>query len=254
MDTGLQGKVAVVTGASRGIGEATAHALAAEGCSVVLVSRNQEALDAVADAITSAHPLSRAIAVAAHVARPGEAERVAGRVEDELGRLDVLVNNAGTNPHFGPLLDIDRERAEKTVATNQWAPVHWVQACAPLLVEGGGSVVNLASIGGLVSELGIGWYNATKAALIHLTRQLAMEMGPSVRVNGVAPGLVRTDLARALWEPAEDAIAGALPMRRIGEPADVANAIVFLAGEAASWITGQTLIVDGGTVVRPSIA
>ncbi len=254
MDTGLNGKVAIVTGASRGIGVACALALAREGAGVVLTSRKQEALDEVARLIQAEVPGACALAVAAHAADPDAAARVVDAATSELGGVDVLVNNAGTNPYLGPLVELDLARAEKTVQVNQWAPVMWAQLVWKAgMAERGGSIVNMASIGGMAVEPGLGWYNATKAALIHLTRQLAVEMAPRVRVNAVAPGIVRTQFARALWENIEPQLAAALPLNRIGEPDDVADTVVFLAGSASRWITGQTLVVDGGAVVRQSI-
>ncbi|HEV2360394.1 MAG TPA: SDR family oxidoreductase, partial [Acidimicrobiales bacterium] len=172
------------------------------------------------------------------------------RARDRFGRLDILVNNAATNPYMGSLMGIDDGRARKTTDVNQWAPLAWAQIATELgLGEGGGSILNVASIGGLSVEPGIGWYNVTKAALIHLTRHMAAELGPAVRVNALAPGLVKTDFARALWEHGEESIARRLPMRRLGVPDDVANAALFLVSDAASWITGHTLVVDGGATV-----
>ncbi|WP_018653137.1 SDR family oxidoreductase [Actinomadura flavalba] len=255
MRTGLEGKTALVTGASRGIGKATALALAAEGANVVVSSRKQDALDAVAAEIRAACPDVGVLARAAHV---GDADQAAACVDAavaEFGRLDVLVNNAGTSPYFGPLADIDAAAAAKTVQVNQYAVVEWTQlAWHRSMREHGGAVINIASVGGMVTEHGIGYYNATKAAVIHLTRQFAVELAPRVRVNAIAPGLVKTALARALWEENEEAIAEALPLGRLGEPEDIAHAAVFLAGSAASWLTGQTLVVDGGSIVRPAIA
>jgi NAD(P)-dependent dehydrogenase (short-subunit alcohol dehydrogenase family) len=254
MDSGLAGKVAVVTGASRGIGAATALALVREGAAVTLSSRSQEALDEVAAHLRDQVPHARVLARAAHVADADAAQAVVEATVAEHGSLDVLVNNAGTNPYFGPLADLDQARAEKIVQVNQWAPVLWTQlAWKAWMAEHGGSVVNISSVGGLLTEPGIGWYNASKAALMHLTRQLAVEMAPGVRVNAVAPGVVRTHLARALWENYEDALTAALPLRRIGEPDDIADAVLFLAGRASRWMTGQTMVVDGGAVVRQAL-
>ena len=164
--------------------------------------------------------------------------------------MDILVNNAATNPYYGPTVDIDWSRATKTVSVNQIAPILWTQlAWTRSMKAGGGAVVNMASVGGYGVEANIGFYNATKAALIHLTRQLASELGPQVRVNAVAPGLVRTDMAKALIETYGEQLAGRLPLRRLGEPADIAAAVVFLVSDQASWITGQTLVVDGGSMV-----
>jgi NAD(P)-dependent dehydrogenase (short-subunit alcohol dehydrogenase family) len=172
---------------------------------------------------------------------------------ERFGSLDVLVNNAATNPYFGPLMAIDVARAEKTVQVNQEAALMWTQwAWRASMAERGGSVINLSSVGGFSVERGIGWYNVTKAALAHLTRQLAYELGPGVRVNALAPGLVRTDFARALWEPGGDAIARRLPLQRLGEPDDIAKAALFVASDAASWMTGHVLVIDGGALAMPS--
>ncbi|WP_433464297.1 SDR family oxidoreductase [Spirillospora sp. CA-128828] len=255
MRTGLQGRTALVTGASRGIGKAIATAFAAEGANVVLSSRKQEALDEVAKEIGAAYPDVGVLAKAAHV---GDAEQAAACVDAavaEFGGLDILVNNAGTNPYFGPMADIEPAAAAKTVQVNQFAIVQWTQlALRASLAERGGAIINIASVGGMVTEHGIGYYNATKAAVIHLSRQFAMELAPKVRVNCIAPGLIKTHLARALWENNEAEISKFMPLGRIGEPEDIANAAVFLAGDASSWMTGQTLVVDGGATVRPSIA
>ncbi|MEU9844276.1 SDR family oxidoreductase, partial [Actinomadura sp. NPDC048032] len=242
MRTGLEGKTALVTGASRGIGKAIATALAAEGANVVLSSRKQEALDEVAKEIRAAHPGAGVLAKAAHV---GDAEQAAACVDAavaEFGGLDVLVNNAGTNPYFGPMADIEPAAAAKTVQVNQFGVVQWTQlALRASLAERGGAIINIASVGGMLTEHGIGYYNATKAAVIHLSRQFAMELAPKVRVNCIAPGLVKTHLARALWENNEAEISKYMPLGRIGEPEDIANAAVFLAGDAA--VAGQDAIV-----------
>ncbi|MBV1850187.1 SDR family oxidoreductase [Catellatospora tritici] len=254
MDTGLQGKTALVTGASRGIGRGIAAALAAEGANVVLVSRRQDSLDAVAAELAEAYPKVGVFAKAAHVGEPEQVQACVTAAVERFGTVDVLVNNAGTNPYFGPLVDLDVSRAEKTVQVNQLSIVLWTQAVwHASMARHGGSVVNIASVGGLVTEHGIGYYNATKAAVIHLTRQFAAELAPSVRVNGIAPGLVRTQLARALWEPFEEQMNAVLPLGRIGEPEDIASVAVFLAGSASGWMTGQTLVVDGGSLIRTSV-
>jgi NAD(P)-dependent dehydrogenase (short-subunit alcohol dehydrogenase family) len=247
-------RTAIVTGASRGIGKATAFRLAAEGCNVVLTSRKQEALVEVAAELSGAYPGVEVLAYAAHAAEPDQAAACVDAAMTRFGQIDVLVNNAGTNPYFGPLVDIDPVRAEKTVRLNQFGVVLWTQLVwKASMSDRGGSIVNVASVGGLVTEPGIGYYNATKAAVIHLTRQLAQELAPRVRVNGVAPGVVRTQLARGLWENHEETLSAALPLGRIGEPTDIAEAIAFLAGDKASWITGQTLVIDGGAMIRSSL-
>lgn len=253
-DQGLAGKTALITGASRGIGRAIAFAMAAEGANVVLSSRKQGSLDAVAEEVKAAHPGAGVLAKAAHVADAEQAQATVEAAVAEFGALDVLVNNAGTNPYYGPLIELDQARADKTVQVNQWAGVLWTQlAWRASMAERGGAVINIASIGGMSTEPGIGYYNATKSAVIHLTRQLAYELAPKVRVNAIAPGLVRTQLARALWEDHEEHISKAMPLGRIGEPDDIANAAVFLAGDRSAWITGQSLVVDGGAMIRPQI-
>jgi len=254
VSTGLAGKTALVTGASRGIGRAIAFALAGEGANVVLSSRRQESLDAVAAEIVAAYPKAKVLAKAAHVGEPEQAQACVAATVAEFGSLDVLVNNAGTNPYYGPLVDIDVPRADKTVQVNQLSIILWTQAAwKASMAEHGGTVLNMASIGGLSSEPGIGYYNATKAAVIHLTRQFAMELAPTTRVNAIAPGVVRTHLARGLWENNEENLNKALPLGRIGEPDDIAKAAVFLAGDDSSWMTGQTLVIDGGATIRPMV-
>jgi NAD(P)-dependent dehydrogenase (short-subunit alcohol dehydrogenase family) len=247
MDLRLDGKVALVTGGSRGIGRAVAEAMSASGAAVMISSRKPEALEAAAASMSGE--------VAWFAANVGDADAAAACVAatvERFGAVDILVNNAATNPYLGPLVDLDQARADKIVQVNQSAVLRWTQvAYRAWMADHSGSVINLASIGGIGVEPAIGYYNVTKAAVIHLTRHLASELGPRVRVNAIAPGLVKTDLARALWENFGDTIASRLPMRRLGDPEDVAAAAVFLASDAASWITGTTLVVDGGALVSP---
>ncbi|MDQ6615434.1 MAG: SDR family oxidoreductase [Actinomycetota bacterium] len=247
MDLRLDGKVALVTGGSRGIGRAIATGLAASGAAVMISSRKPSALEEAAAQMPGR--------VGWFAANAGDADGAAACVAATVARfgaLDILVNNAATNPYLGPLMDIDQSRADKIVQVNQWAVLQWTQlAYQAWMGDHGGAVINLASIGGIGVEPAIGYYNVTKAAVIHLTKHLARELGPGVRVNAIAPGLVKTDLARALWEPFGDAIAARLPLRRLGEPEDIAAAAVFLASDAAGWITGTTLVVDGGALVNP---
>jgi len=251
MDIRLDGKTALVTGSSRGIGMAIAHLFAEAGASVMLSSRKEEAL-AKAKAEIDAAKGERSGEVAWQVANagdPDQAEACLAATVSRFGAVDILVNNAATNPYYGPLMEIDTGRIDKTVRVNQSGYLEWTQAAwrAGMSVHGG-VVLNMASIGGLAVEHGIGWYNVSKAAVIHLTRQLAGELGPKVRVNAVAPGLVKTQFAKALWEPAEDRIAERLPLRRLGVPEDIAAAALFLCSDAASWVTGHTLVVDGGAL------
>ncbi|HET8620876.1 MAG TPA: SDR family oxidoreductase [Acidimicrobiales bacterium] len=249
MQIDLDGKVALVTGASRGIGKAIARAFAGAGASVMLSSRKIEALEAAAGDIGGD--------TAVHAANAGEPDQIAACVAatvERFGRIDVLVNNAATNPYMGRSIDIDLPRFDKTWQVNYRGPVVWCQEVwRASMREHGGSIVNIASVGGLSVETHIGHYNVTKAALIHLTRTLAADLAPGVRVNAIAPGLVKTDMARALWEPAEEAVAARMPLRRLGEPVDIANAALFLVSDLGSWITGQTLVVDGGALLGPSL-
>ncbi|MGH9081925.1 MAG: SDR family oxidoreductase [Acidimicrobiales bacterium] len=248
MELRLDGKTALVTGGSRGIGLAIARRLAGAGARVMLVSRKADDLAAAAEALRAELPGAEVDFHAGHAGDEAQARASAEVTAKRFGGLDILVNNAGTNPYYGPLVGLDRSRAMKTVEVNQWGIVAWTRAAHEVAMgASGGAVINLASVGGLGPEPGIGWYNATKAAVLHLTQQLAYELAPGVRVNALAPGLVKTDLARALWEGNEERIAAHIPMRRLGEPDDVATAALFLASDAASWITGQVLVVDGGS-------
>jgi len=247
----VDGRVALVTGGSRGIGLGIARRFCEAGGDVMLVSRSAENLAAAA---ASLEGLAGDVAwTVGHVGRTEAAEAAVAATIARFGSLDVLVNNAGTNPYMGPLLGIDDVRLQKTFEINQASVVTWSRAAwHQWMADHGGAILNVASIGGLGAEPGIGWYNATKAAVIHLTRQLALELAPTVRVNGLAPGLVRTELARGLWENNEERIARNLPLGRIGEVDDVAPIALLLVSDAASWITGQTVVVDGGTTTRSS--
>lgn len=256
MDLGLDGKVALVTGASRGIGKAIATELADSGARVMLTSRKQDALEETAKEISET-TRAAATSLAAHAANAGEPDQIAPCVAatvEQFGRIDVLVNNAGTNPYLGPAIDVDLPRFDKTWQVNYRGPVVWAQEVwRASMQEHGGVMLNISSIGGLTVEPFLGHYNVTKAALVHLTKTLALELAPNVRVNAIAPGLVKTDLARALWESDEAGVASHMPLRRLGEPVDIANAAAFLVSDAASWITGETLVVDGGALLRGSI-
>lgn len=241
----LQGRTAVVTGASKGIGRAIAAAYAAAGANVLLTSRKQDALDEAAAAMDG-----EVATYAANAGDPDAAEACVAHAVDRFGGIDVLVNNAATNPYMGPTIDVDLSRFDKTIQVNLRGPLVWTQAAWRAgMAERGGSIINVASIGGLRGGAGLGVYNVTKAGLIHMTSILAAELGPKVRVNALAPGLVKTDFARALWEENGDAIGRTLPAGRLGEPEDLAGAALFLASDLSAWITGHTLVVDGGALV-----
>lgn len=244
MDIRVDNKVALVTGGSRGIGEAIAAQLLDSGIAgITITSRREENITAAADRLDDA----RVLPLAARADREADAEAAVQATLERFGRLDILVNNAGTNPAAGDLATVDLGAVGKTWEVNQLGPLLWSRAAwRHAMSEGGGSIVNIASVGGMRVGPLIGAYNVSKAAVIHLTRQLANEMAPLVRVNAVAPSVVRTRLAAALWDGVEEHTAKAHPLRRIGEPEDVANAVVFLASDAASWITGVVLPVDGG--------
>jgi NAD(P)-dependent dehydrogenase (short-subunit alcohol dehydrogenase family) len=242
----LDGKVALVTGASKGIGRAIASAFADAGASVMISSRKQETLDEAAKSMTGG-----VATFAANAGEPDQAEACVAATVDRFGGVDVLVNNAATNPHMGPVIDVDLPRYDKTFQVNVRGPLVWTQAAwRARMQEHGGSVINISSVGGIRHDTSIGVYNVTKAALIHLTKILAAELAPKVRVNAIAPGLVKTDFARALWEPAEDLVAATMPLGRLGEPEDIAGAALFLASDLSSWMTGEVIVVDGGALVR----
>jgi NAD(P)-dependent dehydrogenase (short-subunit alcohol dehydrogenase family) len=251
MELELNGKTALITGGSRGIGLAMAARFAEAGANVMITSRKADDLaEAAAGLVAGGAAEERMAWTAAHVGKPEDAASCVAGTLARFGQLDILVNNAGTNPYFGPMIDIDLVRAQKTFEVNQLAVLVWTAAAVKAGLRG--SVINVASIGGLEVEPGIGWYNVTKAAVLHITRQLSYELAPHVRVNALAPGLVKTKLAAALWETGEERIAAHIPLRRLGLPDDIATAALFLASDASSWVTGQTFVVDGGTTIVPS--
>lgn len=249
MEITVKDKVAIVTGATRGIGFATAEALLASGAAgVTITSRRVENVEAAAGQLAEAgYGADRVLALAARADDDGDAERTVHETLERFGGLDILVNNAGTNPAGGSIVDVDMGAIDKTWQVNQRAPLVWSRlAYRAAMADRGGVIVNVASVGGIRPSPLIGAYNVSKAALIHLTHQLAFELAPKVRVNAVAPGIVKTRLSELLWTADEDGAGRAHPLGRLGVPADVSAAITFLASDQASWLTGVVLPVDGG--------
>jgi len=249
----LAGKVAVVTGSSRGIGRAIAERLAEAGARVVISSRKAESCAAVAAAINARHGAGRAIVIAANISSKDALQHLVDESTRQLGGIDVLVCNAASNPYYGPLAGISDEQFRKILDNNVVAN-HWlINFTVPqMIARQDGAIIIVSSIGGLRGSGVIGAYNISKAADFQLARNLAVEYGPhNVRVNCIAPGLIRTDFARALWEDPERLakINTMVPLRRIGEPDEIAGAAVFLASQAGSFVTGQSIVVDGGATI-----
>jgi NAD(P)-dependent dehydrogenase (short-subunit alcohol dehydrogenase family) len=261
MTSRFAGRVALVTGASRGIGLAVAARIVAEGGRVCLTARKEEGLRTAVDGVNAAGAGAdggvdgvRAIGVAGRADDESHQLSTVERVLAEFGRLDVLVNNTGINPAYGPLLELDTGAARKTLEVNVVAALSWVRvAHRAYLGEHGGAVVNVASVAGLRPASGIGFYGVSKAALIQLTAQLAVELAPRVRVNAVAPAVVKTRFATALFEGREEEVSRAYPMGRLGVPEDVASTVAYLASDDAAWVTGQTLVVDGGLTLAGGV-
>ena len=247
----LTGKVAIVTGASRGIGAAIASALAIAGATVVLASRKQEGLDAVAAAIAANG--GQALAVAAHTGEQAAVERLVAQAVERFGGVDILVNNAATNPHFGPILSADESLWDKTLDVNVKGYFRMAKACAPHMAQrGGGKIINLASVAGLAPQPGMGVYCVTKAAVIMLTEVLAAELAPqNIQVNAIAPGFVKTKFSAAIWSnpTINDATLAGIPQQRMAAPEELTGTVLYLASAASSFTTGATLVVDGGQMV-----
>ena len=244
MDVTLEGKVALVTGGSRGIGKAIARRFAESGAKVMITSRKIEALEEARAEMPGE--------VEVFAANAGDLDGINACVAATMGRfgaIDVFVNNAATNPYLGKTLGVDPSRFDKTFQVNIRGPLFWCQAVwEAWMKDHPGVMINIASVGGLRAESGLGVYNLTKAAIIHMTRQLASELGPT-RVVGIAPGLVQTDFAKVLVDNFGEQLAKRLPTGRIGVPDDIANVATFLASDLASWVTGETFVIDGGAGV-----
>ncbi len=250
MEVRLDGKVAVITGGSRGIGNAIAKEFLNSGAEgVVVTSRRAEAAQEAAEVLGQATLRPDAvIGIGARAGRKEDADRCVAETIDRFGACDILVNNAGTNPAIGNLSDVDLDAVDKTWLVNQKGPIMWAQAAwHGWMKDHGGVILNTASVGGMNPGPMLGAYNISKAALLFTTRQMAMEMAPGVRVNALAPAVVKTKLSELLWKEAEAAAAAMHPLGRLGEPEDIAAAAVFLCSDKASWITGVNLPVDGGT-------
>ena len=249
----LAGKVAVITGSSRGIGKAIAERMAEQGAQVVISSRKPEPCAEVAQAINAVRGAGAAIAIPANISSKDDLRHLAEQAIQHFGKIDILVCNAASNPYYGPLAGIEDDQFRKILENNVIAN-HWlIGFVAPQMIERkDGAIIIVSSIGGLRGSPVIGAYNISKAADFQLARNLAVEYGPhNVRVNCIAPGLIRTDFARALWEDPEmlKRRTATTPLRRIGEPDEIAGAAVFLASQAGSFVTGQSIVVDGGITI-----
>jgi NAD(P)-dependent dehydrogenase (short-subunit alcohol dehydrogenase family) len=245
MEISLRGKTAIVTGASRGIGKAIAKSFVDAGAQVMLTSRKLDALQAAAKEMDGETDV-----FAANAGEIDQAQACVDATMKRFGKIDILANNAATNPYYGQTLGVDSARFDKTFQVNLKGPLFWSQAVWNASMQNNpGVILNIASVGGLRAEHGLGVYNLTKAAVIHLTSQLACELGKT-RVVGIAPGLVKTLFASVLIENVGDKLASALPTKRLGEPQDIANLALFLCSDLASWITGETYVIDGGAGVR----
>ncbi|MEU6132814.1 SDR family oxidoreductase [Saccharopolyspora sp. NPDC047091] len=250
MSKRFDGRVAIVTGASRGIGLGIAERLVSEGAQVVLTARKPEPLEEAVAALGAEH----ARGIAGKADDPDHQAEVVERTLADHGRIDILVNNAGINPAYGPVIDVEPGVARKTFEVNVLSALTWTQQVhRAWMAEHGGSVLNVSSVAGHRPSPGIGYYGATKAMLSLLTQQLGVELAPNVRVNAVAPAVVKTRFATALYADDEDGVAGSYPLKRLGEPADIGAAAAYLLSDEASWITGQVLTLDGGLTLTGGV-
>jgi NAD(P)-dependent dehydrogenase (short-subunit alcohol dehydrogenase family) len=246
----LSGKAALVTGASRGIGYGVAEALVARGDRVAITGRNEDALKEAVDKLGA----DRVIGIAGKAHDLDHQAEAVERAMEAFGRLDFLVNNAGTNPVFGPIADLDLNVARKVFETNVISALGFAQKTwHAWQKDNGGAIVNIASVAGLAPSPFIAAYGVSKAALINLTQQLAHEFAPKVRVNAIAPAVVKTKFAQALYEGREAEAAAAYPLARLGVPSDIGGAAAFLTSGQSDWVTGQTLVVDGGIFLNAGV-
>lgn len=255
MNFDVADKVVIITGGSRGIGRAMALAFADAGAKVVVASRKQEGVDAVAAEIASRG--GTALTVAAHMGQEEAVSALVKRVVEVFGGVDVAINNAATNPHFGPILTATPSLWDKILDVNLRGPFFLCQQVAPIMEkQGGGVIINVASTAGIRPSTGLGIYGVSKAGLIMLTKVLAVELGPSnIRVNAIAPGVIKTRFSRALWEAEVIAqtVQGATPLGRLGEPEDIVGAALYLASPLSSYVNGEVLLIDGGMSISGGI-
>ena len=244
MNTRFAGRTAIVTGASRGIGLAVAERLVADGAKVVITARKQAALD---EAVARLGGPEHAVGLVGAADDADHQAETVTRAIDEFGSADLLVNNAGINPTYGPMVEMDLVAARKIVEVNCLAALSWVQQVhRAWMKEHGGSIVNVSSVAGIRPSPGIGFYGASKTMLTRITQELAVELGPDIRVNAVAPAVVKTRFATALYDGREEQVAAAYPLKRLGIPEDIGGVVAFLLSADAAWMTGQLLVVDGG--------
>ena len=250
MSKRFDGRVAIVTGASRGIGLAIAQRLVSEGAKVCITARKPEPLAEAVQELGEEH----AIGIAGKADDVDHQAEAVDRTVRTFGKVDVLVNNTGINPGYGPMIELEPGIARKTFEVNVLGALSWTQQVyRAWMREHGGSVLNVSSVAGERPAPGIGFYGATKAMLTYVTKELAVELGPSVRVNAVAPAVVKTKFATALYEDKEEAVAAQYPLRRLGIPSDISGAAAFLLSDEASWVTGQVLVLDGGVTLTGGV-
>ncbi len=246
----FDGKVAIITGASRGIGLGIAQRLVADGAKVCITARKPEALEDAVQALGT----DNAFAVAGSGDDAAHQDDAVAQTLEEFGRIDFLVNNTGINPVYGPMIEMDLKAADKIFKVNVLSALSWSQKVyRAWMGDNGGAIVNVASVAGIKPAPMIGFYGASKAMLIHMTEELAVELGPTIRVNAVAPAVVKTKFAQALYEGREDEVSAQYPLKRLGEPSDIGAAVAFLLSDDASWITGRNLVLDGGLTLTGGV-